>query len=40
MNNYEGHADPKDGVKIIVDHAVKNIGKSPGYYSNQGELPW
>lgn len=40
LNNYSGHMDPKDGVKIIVDHATKKIGKSPGCYSNEGELPW
>lgn len=40
MNNYSGTMDPKDGVKVIVAHALKKVGKSPGYYSNEGELPW
>ncbi|KZP33199.1 NAD(P)-binding protein [Athelia psychrophila] len=37
MNNYSGPMDPKDGVKVMVAHALKKVGKSAGYYSNDGE---
>ncbi|KZP33205.1 NAD(P)-binding protein [Athelia psychrophila] len=40
MNNYSGPMDPKDGVKVMVAHALKKVGKSAGYYSKDGELPW
>ncbi|KAF7977796.1 hypothetical protein HWV62_2703 [Athelia sp. TMB] len=40
LNRYTGHLDPKDGVKVIVEHALGKVGKSPGFYSNEGEVPW
>lgn len=40
LNGYSGNMDPKDGVKVIVKHALGKLGKSPGFYSNFGELPW
>lgn len=40
MNQYSGHMDPKDGAKILVDYSLERRGKSPGYYSKDGELPW
>ncbi|KZP12525.1 hypothetical protein FIBSPDRAFT_961361 [Athelia psychrophila] len=40
LNHYSGSMDPKDGVKVIVAHALKKVGKSTGYYSNDGEIPW
>lgn len=35
-----GAKDPKDTVKIILTHVLEKTGNSPGYYSNEGELPW
>lgn len=40
LNNYAGHMDPKDGVKVMVQHTLERTGKSPGFYSNFGEVPW
>ncbi|KAG9030706.1 hypothetical protein FRB95_003608 [Tulasnella sp. JGI-2019a] len=40
MNGYSGPMDPKDGAKIMVEHSLSKKGKSPGYYSKDGELPW
>jgi hypothetical protein len=39
INNYTG-SDPKDGVKVMVQHVLERTGKSPGFYNNKGELPW
>jgi len=40
MNKYAGTMDPKDGVKVMVAHALKKVGKSAGFYSKDGEVPW
>ncbi|KAG8848095.1 hypothetical protein FRB96_001282 [Tulasnella sp. 330] len=40
LNGFKGVMDPKDGAKIIVEHALEKKGKSPGYYSKDGEVPW
>ncbi|KAG8992243.1 hypothetical protein FRB94_011891 [Tulasnella sp. JGI-2019a] len=40
LNKYRGTMDPKDGAKIIVEHSLSKIGKSPGYYNKDGELAW
>jgi NAD(P)-dependent dehydrogenase (short-subunit alcohol dehydrogenase family) len=40
LNNYAGPGDPKDGVKVVVQHVLKRTGKSPGFYGNEGEMPW
>jgi hypothetical protein len=40
LNNYSGPGDPKDGVKVMVQHVLERTGKSPGFYSNEGEVPW
>jgi len=40
LNGFSGPKQPKDGVKVIVDHALKATGKSPGFYEEGGEVPW
>ncbi|KZP33681.1 NAD(P)-binding protein [Athelia psychrophila] len=40
LNHFSGPMDPKDGVKVMVAHALKKVGKSTGFYSNDGEIPW
>lgn len=41
MSEYDSNAaDPKDAVKIIMEHALGKVGKSPGFYSKSGELGW
>lgn len=40
LNGFAGTMDPKDGVQIIISHVLEKKGKSPGYYSKDGEVPW
>lgn len=40
MTKYAGTMDPKDGVQVILTHVLGKVGKSPGFYSNDGEVPW
>jgi hypothetical protein len=41
LNNFAGTMDPKDGSKLIVQHALEKKGKSPGFYGDGGEeMPW
>ena len=40
FNKYTGLGDPKDGVKVMVQQILERTGKSPSFYSNEGEVPW
>lgn len=40
LNKFTGAKDPKDGAVVIVNHVLKKIGKSPGYWSETEEHPW
>lgn len=40
LNHYSGPIDPQDGAKVIADHVLKKIGKSPSFLSATEEHPW
>lgn len=40
LNAYSGPKDPADGAKVIAEYTLERKGKSPGYYKEDGELPW
>jgi len=40
LNGYCGWGDPKEGVRVVVQHVLERTGKSPGFYTNEGEMPW
>jgi NAD(P)-dependent dehydrogenase (short-subunit alcohol dehydrogenase family) len=40
LNNFTGTGNPKDSVRIVVQHALERTGESAGFYYNEGVLPW
>ena len=40
LNNYTGTMEPAEGSKFMVSHVLERLGKSPGFYGKEGEVPW
>jgi hypothetical protein len=38
LNNFAGTRNPKDSVRIVVQHAPERTGESAGFYYNEGLL--